>query len=130
MSVQPLRSTDAPAYTPPAANRASGDTSTIKQGAGPVASSNNTEVGATTTLQPTFAAEQESLKEATQRANEAVAGLRSDLKFAIDDETGINVVKFIDVKPQEVIRQIPAQEMLVIAKRLDELQGLLIKEKA
>jgi len=39
------------------------------------------------------------------------------------------VVKLIDVKTKEVIRQIPAQEMLVIAKRLDELQGLLIKER-
>lgn len=72
--------------------------------------------------------QKEAVQEATQKANQAVQGLRSDLKFTIDEETGWNVVKFIDVKTKEVIRQIPAQEMLVIAKRLDELRGLLIKE--
>lgn len=69
-----------------------------------------------------------SLEDAAKTANEAIQGLRSDLKFTVDEETGINVVKFIDVNTKEVIRQIPAQEMLEIAKRLDELQGLLIKE--
>ncbi len=72
----------------------------------------------------------EALKEATHRANQAIAGLGSDLKFTIDEDTGVNVVKFIDVSTKEVIRQIPAQEMLEISKRLDELQGLLIKERA
>lgn len=70
-----------------------------------------------------------SLADAAKTANEAIQGLRSDLKFTVDEETGINVVKFIDVNTKEVIRQIPAQEMLEIAKRLDELQGLLIKER-
>lgn len=72
----------------------------------------------------------QALQDASRKANQAVAGLRSDLQFSVDDSTGSNVVKVVDVKTKEVIRQIPAQEMLVIAKRLDELQGLLIKEQA
>lgn len=72
----------------------------------------------------------QALQDASRKANQAVAGLRSDLQFSVDDTTGSNVVKVVDVKTKEVIRQIPAQEMLVIAKRLDELQGLLIKEQA
>jgi flagellar protein FlaG len=78
----------------------------------------------------TLSVGKEALKEATHRANQAIAGLGSDLKFTIDEDTGVNVVKFIDVSTKEVIRQIPAQEMLEISKRLDELQGLLIKERA
>lgn len=70
------------------------------------------------------------LQQATEQANQAISGLGSDLKFSVDEDTGINVVKFIDTETKEVIRQIPAQEMLVIAKRLDELRGLLIKDQA
>ncbi|WP_416242948.1 flagellar protein FlaG [Azospira sp. APE16] len=70
------------------------------------------------------------LQQATEQANQAISGLGSDLKFSVDEDTGIDVVKFIDTETKEVIRQIPAQEMLVIAKRLDELRGLLIKDQA
>ena len=74
--------------------------------------------------------QKEALQAATQKANQAILGLGSDLRFSIDEDTGIHVVKFVDDKTKEVIRQIPAQEMLDIAKRLDELKGLLIKERA
>jgi flagellar protein FlaG len=40
------------------------------------------------------------------------------------------VVKVIDRETQDVIRQIPSQEMLDLAQALDKLQGLLIKQKA
>lgn len=129
MSIQPLSNTSTPAYTPQTANRTAGEATTPRLEATLTAPFSNTDDSTVTAKQATPAQEREAVKEATQRANEAVAGLRSDLKFTIDDDTGFNVVKFIDVKTQEVIRQIPAQEMLVIAKRLDELQGLLIKER-
>lgn len=128
MSIQPLSNTGTPAYTPQTANRAAGEAAAPKQEAPSAVAAAKAEES-TAAKQSKPAEEREAVKEATQRANQAVAGLRSDLKFTIDDDTGVNVVKFIDVKTQEVIRQIPAQEMLVIAKRLDELQGLLIKER-
>ena len=70
------------------------------------------------------------VKDAVQRANTTIQALRSNLKFTVDEATGIQVVKFIDVKTEEVIRQIPSEEMLALARRLDELKGLLIKDKA
>ena len=70
------------------------------------------------------------LRDAVQRANETVQVLRSNLQFTVDEATGVDVVKFIDIKTKEVIRQIPSEEMLALARRLDEIKGLLIKEKA
>lgn len=71
-----------------------------------------------------------SVEDAVKRANETVQVLRSNLQFSVDEATGIDVVKFIDVKTKEVIRQIPSEEMLALARRLDEIKGLLIKDKA
>lgn len=81
--------------------------------------------------EPTVASDlRTALRDAVQRANETVQVLRSNLQFTVDETTGIDVVKFIDIKTKEVIRQIPSEEMLALARRLDEIKGLLIKEKA
>ena len=70
------------------------------------------------------------VQDAVKRANATVQALRSDLKFTVDETTGLDVVKFVDIKTKEVIRQIPSEEMLALARRLDEIKGLLIKDKA
>ena len=40
------------------------------------------------------------------------------------------MVKVIDSNTQEVIKQIPSEEMIAIAKALDKLKGLLLQQKA
>lgn len=69
-----------------------------------------------------------------QRAVDAVAmvvePVARDLRFSIDDTTGRTVVKVLDVTTDELIRQIPAEEVLDIAHAIDKLQGLLIKQRA
>lgn len=69
------------------------------------------------------------LKRAVDQVNKIVESISSDLKFTVDKSTGINVVKVIDLSTKDVIRQIPSEEMLSIARSLDKLQGLLIKQK-
>lgn len=69
-----------------------------------------------------------SLKEAMQKINQTMAS--SNLQFTVDEETGMNVVKVVDTETKEVIRQMPSEEVLVIAKVLDQLQGLLLRDKA
>lgn len=129
MSIQPLSGPAASVTTPTTSVRSNAPAAspTIQtDGADTIQASNKAQPPPENTL----SVGKEALKEATHRANQAIAGLGSDLKFTIDEDTGVNVVKFIDVSTKEVIRQIPAQEMLEISKRLDELQGLLIKERA
>lgn len=129
MTIQPLNNSGPPAYPTQTANRSTGDAAAAKREVPVDTSSPDIKKSTAVIEQQKPAEEKEALQEATHRANQTVAGLRSDLQFSIDDDTGTSVVKLIDVKTKEVIRQIPAQEMLVIAKRLDELKGLLIKER-
>ena len=72
----------------------------------------------------------EKLKAAVEKIQEFVSSTASDIKFSIDEESGQTIVKVVDRETQDVIRQIPSQEMLDLAQALDKLQGLLIKQKA
>jgi len=72
----------------------------------------------------------EELSAAVEKIQEFVSSAARDIKFSIDKDSGQTVVKVIDRETQDVIRQIPSQEMLDLAQALDKLQGLLIKQKA
>ena len=54
----------------------------------------------------------------------------NSLQFSIDEDIGVAVVKVIDTESKKVIRQIPSEEVIDIAKALDKLQGLLVKQQA
>ena len=53
-----------------------------------------------------------------------------DRSFSLDDSTGRVVVKVTDSTSGEVIRQIPSEEALRLAERLDEARSLLFKAEA
>lgn len=70
------------------------------------------------------------LKASVEVINKAIQSLTNGLEFSIDDSTKKNVVKVVDSKTKEVLRQFPSQEVLDIAKALDKLQGVLLKDQA
>jgi len=70
------------------------------------------------------------LQDAIKATNDFVKPISSAIEFSMDDDTREMVVKVIDTDTKEVIRQIPSEEMLSIAKALDKIQGLLIKQSA
>lgn len=70
------------------------------------------------------------LDSAVKTTNKFLQALAQNLQFSIDKDTEKVVVKLVDVSTKEVVKQIPPEEMLAIAKALDKLQGLLIREKA
>lgn len=70
------------------------------------------------------------LKEAVKATNDFVSLVNNAVEFSLDDDTGITVVKVVDKNTKEVVRQIPSEEMLAIAKALDTVQGLLVRQKA
>lgn len=79
----------------------------------------------------TGAPSSEQVDQAVQKVNKAVKSLsNSGLEFSVDKDTGIQLVKVVDIKTRDVIRQIPTEEVLAIAKTLDKLQGLIINQKA
>ena len=74
--------------------------------------------------------QRQDLAEAVKNVNEFVLPINNQLRFSMDDESDKMVVKVIDQTTKEVIRQIPSEEMLAIAKALDTMKGLLIQQKA
>lgn len=72
----------------------------------------------------------ENLEAATKVVREFVEPINSNLEFSVDGDTGQLVVKIIDRATKEVIRQMPSEEMLAIAKTLDNIKGLFVKQTA
>lgn len=70
------------------------------------------------------------VEQAVGKIQETVNHLAQNLKFSIDEDTGKTVIKVMDVQTQEIIRQIPSQEAITIARTLDKIQGLLLNDKA
>ena len=76
------------------------------------------------------AADPASVKAAVDAANQAVKAIKSEINFTLDEDTGKTVVRVVEKQTGMLIRQIPSQEMLEIAKALDRLQGLLVRNSA
>ncbi|MCG8996162.1 flagellar protein FlaG [Laribacter hongkongensis] len=76
------------------------------------------------------AASRDSLEKASSQVQELFKLTQSELKISIDDDLGVQVVKIMDISTDEVIRQIPSEEMLELAKSLDKVLGLLVRDKA
>jgi len=71
------------------------------------------------------------LDKAISRINEFVQKIQRDLQFSVDDESGKTVIKVIDSESKEVIRQIPEEVLLQVARSIEEsLEGALLEVKA
>ncbi|CAK0775833.1 flagellar protein FlaG [Gammaproteobacteria bacterium] len=70
------------------------------------------------------------LKKAVRSLNDYVQTVQRNLEFTIDKDTGQRVIKVVDTSSKEVIRQIPPEEVLTLAKRLGEAETRLFSAKA
>ncbi|MCF7203438.1 flagellar protein FlaG [Pseudomonas oligotrophica] len=68
--------------------------------------------------------------EAVERIRSQVQSLQRDLNFSVDDSTGELVVRVVDGDSGKVVRQIPSEDILRLAERLDEMRSLLFEAKA
>ncbi len=79
---------------------------------------------------------QAELQQAVDVVNQAVALEQRSLSFSIDDTSGRSVIKVVDFATDELIKQIPTEELLKVAQDIKRLQdemgqsiGLLIDKK-
>jgi flagellar protein FlaG len=70
------------------------------------------------------------VESAVSQISDFVQNFQRDLVFSVDEDSERLVVKVIDSETQEVIRQIPSEEMLRIAKNLDSADSLILREQA
>lgn len=82
---------------------------------------------------PADAAEEATPAQVERAVNEVNAALESrsvGLQFEIDKDTDKVVVKVVDRENGEVIRQIPSEEVLRVAKVMGKASGLLVSQRA
>jgi len=73
---------------------------------------------------------QEALKEALEDIESNIGQSATSLRFSVDKSTGKTIVSVVDAQTMEVVRQIPAEEIMKMARALDRMQGLLFNGKA
>jgi len=66
-----------------------------------------------------------SLKSAIALLNEQMAATGRGLGFSYDDSVNSPVIKVNNTKTGELVRQIPSEDVLRIAHKLDQLKGVL-----
>jgi|WetSurMetagenome_2_1015567.scaffolds.fasta_scaffold1084677_1 flagellar protein FlaG len=70
------------------------------------------------------------LEDTVKELNAMMERMQTNLLFSIDDASKKVVIKVIDSRTQEVIRQIPPEETLRIASHISKLMGIFIDESA
>jgi len=72
----------------------------------------------------------EALDAAVDKLNRFIAPTMQTIEFSMDSELDRMVVKVVDTATNQVLRQIPNEEVLAISRTLDKLQGLVIRQTA
>lgn len=80
--------------------------------------------------QPGAAPKDDEVAHALKSINQVLQDRSQDLEFSVDQDSARTVVKVVDKTTHEVIRQMPTQQALEIAKALDRLQSLLVRQQA
>jgi flagellar protein FlaG len=72
----------------------------------------------------------EQVKKAVEEMRKSLSeSASSNLQFSIDDDTGQTIVRVTDRQTGELIRQIPSEELVALAKSLDRMQGMLLRQQ-
>lgn len=52
------------------------------------------------------------------------------VRFSVDEESGRTVVKVVDTQTDTVLRQIPSMEALKLWRSIEQMQGVMLRDKA
>ena len=72
----------------------------------------------------------EQVQQAVEQIQRVVPLVAQNLQFSVDKGTGKTIISVVNSQTKEVIRQIPTEEVLSIARALDRMQGLLFNRTA
>lgn len=66
------------------------------------------------------------INQVVEELNNKVQNIRRELHFAVDDESGYTIITVVDTESEEVIRQIPSEEVVALSRHLEQHAGLLM----
>ncbi len=67
--------------------------------------------------------QQREIEDAVAEINDAVVSQGRQLNFSVDEDSNRSVVKVTDSETGELIRQVPSDEVLKLARRLQDMQS-------
>ena len=73
---------------------------------------------------------QQPLDDVVSELNNLVRELHRELQFSVDDKSGDTIVKVVDRETDEVVRQIPSEEVVRLRQRLQEAAGAIFQDSA
>ena len=68
-------------------------------------------------------ATEEKIQRVSELMNDYVQSLQKNITIQVDNETGDIMVKVISEEDGKVIREIPSEELLALAARMEEISG-------
>ena len=75
-------------------------------------------------------AERDAVVQAIGSINQQIQVLRRELRFSVDESSEQVVIKVVDSESGDVIRQIPPEEVLALARDMSEGHGRLLDARA
>jgi len=72
----------------------------------------------------------EAVAKAAEQIQNFVNKMGRNLNFSVDEVTGYNVVRVINPDTNEIIRQLPSEELLKIARSMESWNSVLVNQKA
>lgn len=72
---------------------------------------------------------EEEVRDSVKDVNEIVKKVKEGLSFQIHEDTEELMVQVVDKNTDEVIKELPPEEMLDLKARIQEMVGILIDEK-
>jgi len=82
--------------------------------------------GVAQTSQPT----REAVAKAAADLQQFVQSMGRNLNFSVDDTTGYHVVRVVNPTTGELVRQLPSEELLQIARDFERLNSALVNQRA
>lgn len=75
------------------------------------------------------------ISRAVQEINQRMQSVRRDLEFSVDEVSRRTIIRVLDSETKEVIRDIPPETVLAMARMIklqqeDSIKGLLLEQKA
>ncbi|RMG32857.1 MAG: flagellar protein FlaG [Gammaproteobacteria bacterium] len=67
------------------------------------------------------------IDEVVSGLNEMVQNLHRHLQFSVEEKTGETIIKVVDSDTNEVVRQIPSEEIIRLRQRMKEAAGVLFQ---
>jgi flagellar protein FlaG len=117
--------TAAPARTPappePRSSEPAANPGAALQGSGNVSARGGESLPAPTPAPPPVV----DVAKAAERLNELMSNRQRSLRFQVDQSSGRTVITVINAATQEVIRQIPPEELLQLQQNLEQLGSMI-----